>query len=128
MCMPWTVAFHPDFEPEFDALPRAVQDELLAAANALKRIGPTQGRPLVDTLNGSSHSNMKELRFKADDGEWRVAFAFDPEQMAILLVAGDKSGISQARFYKSLVRKADARYAAHVKSVSKRGGTNAKNP
>ena len=41
---------------------------------------------------GSRHANMKELRFDADDGVWRVAFAFDPKRKAILLVAGDKSG------------------------------------
>jgi hypothetical protein len=35
---------------------------------------------------------MKELRFDAADGVWRVAFAFDPNRRAILLAAGDKSG------------------------------------
>lgn len=54
----------------------------------------------MDTLNGSKHANMKEMRFSAADGEWRVAFAFDPERNAIVLVAGDKSGGSQKRFYK----------------------------
>ena len=37
-------------------------------------------------------ANMKELRLSAADGEWRVAFAFDPERRAVLLVAGEKSG------------------------------------
>jgi hypothetical protein len=40
------------------------------------------------------------LRFKADGGVWRVTYAFDPEREAILLVAGDKSGVSEIRFYK----------------------------
>jgi hypothetical protein len=61
------------------------------------------GRPWVDTLKGSDHANMKELRFDAADGVWRVAFAFDPNRQAILLVAGDKSGGSQAKFYKWLL-------------------------
>ena len=39
---------------------------------------------------------MKELRFDAADGVWRVAFAFDPRRHAILLVAGDKSGVKPA--------------------------------
>ena len=43
-----------------------------------------------DPLNGSKHANMTALRFDAGDGVWRVAFAFDPERKAILLVAGDK--------------------------------------
>jgi hypothetical protein len=73
---------------------------LLAHAEVLADFGPALGRPHVDTLAGSRHANMKELRFNAVDGVWRVAFAFDPERRAILLVAGDKSGMSQARFYK----------------------------
>ena len=43
---------------------------------------------------------MKELRFSAADGEWRVAFTFDTKRKAILLVAGDKSGASEKRFYR----------------------------
>lgn len=107
--MAWTVLHHPDFEKEFDALEEAVQDELLAAQQALDDRGPALGRPLVDTLNGSKHANMKEIRFKAADGVWRVAFAFDPHQQAIVLIAGDKFGGSEDRFYKQLMSRADAR-------------------
>lgn len=57
---------------------------------------------------------MKELRFSAADGEWRAAFAFDPRRKAILLVAGDKSGMSERRFYRELIRRADKRFDAHL--------------
>jgi hypothetical protein len=57
---------------------------------------------------------MKELRFDANDGVWRVAFAFDPKRHVILLVAGDKSGVSEKRFYKRLIAKADQRLDAHL--------------
>ena len=79
----------------------------------------------MDTLNGSRHANMKELRFDADDGVWRVAFAFDPKRAAILLVAGDKSGGSEERFYRQLIRTADERFDSHlarVKAKTKRKG------
>ncbi len=112
--MNWLVAFHPDFETEFDALLEEVQDELLAIASLLETFGPQLGRPHVDTLNGSQHTNMKELRFNAAGGVWRVAFAFDPERCAILLVAGDKSGGSEQRFYKQLIKKADRRFNQHL--------------
>ena len=81
----------------------------------LEQRGPQLGRPAVDTLKDSKHSNMKELRFDADNGVWRVAFAFDPQRKAILLVAGDKSGVSEKRFYKQLIRTADARFDDHLK-------------
>ena len=57
---------------------------------------------------------MKELRFDAADGVWRVAFAFDPRRQAILLVAGDKSGQSERRFYQRLIKTADRRFDAHL--------------
>lgn len=114
MVVDWQVRFHQEFEPEFDALPDDVQDELLAQAKSLGHFGPQLGRPRVDTLKGSSHANMKELRFDAADGVWRVAFAFDPKRRAILLVAGDKSGTSEKRFYRQLIEKADARFDRHL--------------
>jgi len=60
---------------------------------------------------------MKELRFKADGGVWRIAFAFDPKRNAILLVAGDKSGVSEAKFYQRLIEKADKRYKEHLDNL-----------
>jgi hypothetical protein len=116
----WTVEFADEFEPEFDALAAAVQDELLAQARVLERFGPTTSRPRVDTLKGSSHANMKELRFDADGGVWRVAFAFDPRRKAVLLVAGDKSGGSERRFYQRLIRVADARFDAHLARLKRK--------
>lgn len=114
--VPWAVLFQDDFLPEFEALGEAVQDELLAQLIPLQSEGPQLGRPQVDTLNGSKHANMKELRFKAAGGAWRVAFAFDPSRRAVLLVAGDKSGLKQGRFYKELIKRADARFNAWLKA------------
>ena len=114
MRVSWTVEIGDEFEPEFDALRKEVRLELLALTRLLQHFGPQLGRPRVDTLNGSRHANMKELRFSAADGVWRVAFAFDTRRKAILLVAGDKSGLSERRFYRELIRKADARFDAHL--------------
>ena len=110
----WKAFFHPKFKVEFDELSQAVQDELLASLTPLRVYGPELGRPEVDTLKGSAFANMKELRFKADGGVWRVAFAFDPKRAAILLVAGDKSGVSEKKFYTRLINKADKRYQEHL--------------
>ena len=112
--MNWQVVFHHEFEPEFAALVDGVQDELLAHALLLRDYGPGLGRPTVDTLKGSKHANMKELRFRQGKEVWRVAFAFDPSRQAVLLVAGDKSGADQRLFYKRLIDKADTRLAHHL--------------
>lgn len=115
----WTVRLHNAFEPEFEALAEAVQDELLAQAQVIETFGPAAGRPRVDTLNGSKHANMKELRFDADDGVWRAAFAFDPKREAIILVAADKSGGSEKKFYKRLIKTADDRFDQHLEALKK---------
>ena len=112
--MSWVVEIGAEFEPEFFRLREDVRTEILALARLLQQLGPQLGRPRADTLNGSRHANMKELRFSAADGEWRVAFAFDTKRKAILLVAGDKSGGSEKRFYRELIRKADDRFDAHL--------------
>jgi len=117
--MPWIVRFDDEFEHEFLALSQGVQDELLAAARLLAEYGPQLGRPYVDTLKGSKHANMKELRFDAVGGVWRVALAFDPRRQGILLAADDKSGVSGNRFYKQLIAKADRRFAAHLARLKK---------
>ena len=64
---------------------------------------------------------MKEMRFGAVDGEWRLAFA--PERSAILLVAGDKSGASTRRFYRALIRRADERFDSHLVRLANEGGS-----
>jgi hypothetical protein len=112
--MAWTVAFFAAFEAEFDAFPEEVQDAILARVVLLEREGPQLGRPHADTLKGSRHTNMKELRCTASDGAWRIAYVFDPDRKAILLTAWDKSGGSEKRFYRRLIAKADERFDRHL--------------
>jgi hypothetical protein len=119
--MAWLVQFHDEFELE--RLPEEIQDELFARLKVLSEFGPQLGRPNVDTLNGSSFPNMKELRFRKD-GLWRFAFAFDSLQQAIVLVGGDKEGKNQSKFYNNLIKVADARFSDHlwkIKSTLKKG-------
>ena len=119
--MTWTVLFHNAFDAEFEALVNELQDELLAHAKLLAEFGPNLGRPTVDTLKGSQHANMKELRFSWNAQVWRVAFAFDPQRQAILLVGGDKGGADQRRFYKRLLTVADERYDDHLGTLNQSG-------
>ena len=117
--MRWPVVFHPAFRRELKALPSPVYDKLISFALLLEEYGPSLGRPTVDTLSGSRHPNMKELRVRAGSkagggGVWRVAFAFDPDRQAILLVAGDKSKVESRRFYARLIREADERFDAYL--------------
>ena len=120
--MSWSVLFHEEFDDEFGRLSEDVQDNLLAAAKAVQIAGPKAGRPHVDTLQGSKHANMKELRFTAHGGRevWRAAFAFDPARNAVVLVAGDKQGGNERLFYKRLIKIADARFDSHLRKMEPR--------
>ena len=115
--MTWIVLLHDAFGNEFALMPESLQDELLAHANLLAQFGPNLGRPTIDTIKASRHANMKELRFTWSNEIWRVAFAFDPQRQAILLVGGDKGGADQRRFYKRLISVADYRYDEHLATL-----------
>ena len=125
--MEWVVEYDAAFVAELDAIARdtgstAVLEEVAALALLLRRFGPHLKRPHCDTLSGSKHANMKELRFTLPDGEWRVAFAFDPRRSAILLVGGSKSGTPEKRFYRELIRVADKRFDAHLQELKRKKG------
>jgi hypothetical protein len=120
--MDWDVRFDPAFAAEAKGFARGVQLEIAALAGLLRQFGPQLRRPHCDTLNRSKHANMKELRFTLPDREWRIAFAFDPQRQAILLVGGSKSGTSEKQFYRDLIRVADARFSEHLKSLSPKEG------
>jgi hypothetical protein len=113
----WTVLFHPEFDTQFQAMEEGLQNELLAHAMLLRDFGPNLGRPAVDTLKGSRHANMKELRFAWEGGVWRIAFAFDPRRQSILLAGGNKASANQQRFYERLIATADRRFDEHVAAL-----------
>ena len=117
----WQVLFHPEFDAEFRRMRVGLQDELLAHAKLLQDFGPSLGRPTVDTLKGSRHGNMKELRFGWEGEVWRIAIAFDPKRNAILLAGGDKKGVDQRRFYRKLIATADRRFDDYLAGFGARG-------
>lgn len=129
----WSVEFHPACEAWADQLHQADAEALLAAIRVLRDQGPTLGRPLVDTVKGSRHTNMKELRpGSTGRTEVRVLFAFDLERQAILLVGGDKSSdwkgwyvrnipIADDRFDEHQARLTAARAKQTTRASSKTG-------
>ena len=114
----WKIIKHPQFAAEVAGLHKIVQDGLKDAIQRLEKGGPNLTRPHVDTLNvkgyTDKHHNVKELRFNAAGGVWRVIFILDPKRQAVLLAAGDKKGKNEKRFYDRLIRTALRRYADHL--------------
>ncbi|MEX1038247.1 MAG: type II toxin-antitoxin system RelE/ParE family toxin [Acidimicrobiia bacterium] len=99
------------------SLDESSYEQVVAALEILRDGGPTVGRPLVDTVKGSRHKNMKELRpGSSGKTELRVLFAFDPEREAVLLVAGDKAG-NWKGWYKQCIPRADDLFDMHLKTI-----------
>ena len=89
------------------------------ALDLLERRGPALGRPAVDSVRGSRHHNMKELR--STGGHLRALFAFDPRRRAVVLVGGDKTN-DWTGWYTRNIGRADALYDQHLRSMGKEGG------
>jgi hypothetical protein len=93
-----------------DSLECAAYTRVVQAIDTLADVGPGLGRPLVDTIHGSTIANLKELR----PGTIRILFAFDPWRDSILLVAGDKSG-RWKEWYRESIPIAEHRYERYLK-------------
>ncbi|MDO4884307.1 MAG: type II toxin-antitoxin system RelE/ParE family toxin [Rothia sp. (in: high G+C Gram-positive bacteria)] len=94
--------------------------QVVAALEVLEGEGPSLGRPLVDSIKGSKHRHMKELRpGSSGNSEIRILFAFDPLRQAILLVAGDKAG-QWEKWYRKNIPRADRLYQEHLDNLKKR--------
>lgn len=106
-----------DFDVWFTSLGYDAKVEVIAKVELLKTFGHQLSRPHADTLKGSKHANMKELRGRTATQVLRVAFALDPSRNAILLVGGNKSGVNEKRFYKALINRADLLYDAHLRKL-----------
>lgn len=117
--MAWEVEVSDEFRDWYEALDEQEQASVTFSVDLLRIDGPALGRPHVDTVKGSRHANMKELRVQHQGKPWRVLFAFDPRRMAYLILAGDKKG--DPRWYQVNVPKADAIYDRHLHEIRQGG-------
>jgi hypothetical protein len=101
----WAVVFVEEFDGWFNDLTQEQQEAIVMRMDVLKATGPALGRPIVDSIKGSRHRNMKELRVSAK-GTIRILFAFDPARQAVMLLGGDKSG-QWASWYQHAIPRAD---------------------
>ncbi|SCG50761.1 type II toxin-antitoxin system RelE/ParE family toxin [Micromonospora humi] len=106
----WDIYLVDEVRHWLDTLDANTHARVVQAIDLLAELGPGLGRPLVDTIHGSSIANLKELR----PGTVRILFAFDPWRSSALLVAGDKSGRWKA-WYQEAIPVAEHRYELYLK-------------
>lgn len=117
--MEWGVEYTDEFEAWWEALDEAEQESIDFGVRLLEEYGPMLRRPYSDTVSGSRHANMKELRVQHRGNPYRVLYAFDPRRAAILLIGGNKTG--DPRWYERIIPVADDLYDGHLATLRKEG-------
>ena len=115
----WDVEYTDEFEQWWHKLPQEAQDAVAHSVELLVRLGPSLGRPHVDTLKGSRIPNLKELRTQCRGRPYRTLFAFDPRRCALLLIGGNKGG--DRRWYERMIPLAERLYDEHLQQLRKEG-------
>lgn len=117
--MDWRVVFTEEYQAWLATLDSAAREDLRASIEVLRQYGPQTPRPHVDTLKGSRHANLKELRTQSRGRPLRSLFAFDPERRAVVLIGGDKTG--DKRFYERMIPLAEALLDRHLEELKEEG-------
>ena len=115
----WEIEFTDEFERWWNGLSEDEQVSVDSAVRLLAMVGPTLRYPYSSGVNGSRHSRMRELRVQHEGRPYRVLYAFDSRRIALLLVAGDKTG--NERWYEENVPLADRLYDEHLAVLEKEG-------
>lgn len=118
--MPFAVNTSDEFDNWFSPLVEALQDDILFVVRLLQEHGPQLRRPYADTLEGTSLSNLKELRVQHRGEPYRILFAFDPKREALLLIGGNKAG--DKRWYKRMIPLAEAIFEKHLETLDEEEG------
>ncbi|MGY2797783.1 hypothetical protein ACVWV0_001959 [Ewingella americana] len=115
----WDINTTDLFDAWFEIQDERVREDVLAIIGILSEDGPMLGRPFADSVRGSKHPNLKELRIQSRGDPFRAFFAFDPTRQGIILCAGCKVGLNEEYFYKDMIAIADAEYSKHLLKTSK---------
>ncbi|WP_029461148.1 type II toxin-antitoxin system RelE/ParE family toxin [Solidesulfovibrio alcoholivorans] len=111
------VEYTDEFEQWWEALTDSQQEDVAAIVEELERRGANLPYPYSSKIQSSKYSHMRELRIQSGGHPLRVFYAFDPRRIAMLLIAGDKTGDDM--FYEHMVPVADNLYAVHIEELKK---------
>jgi hypothetical protein len=112
--MAWEVETTDEYDAWFTEQTGDSQASIRMKVELLTEYGPHLPRPHADTLKGSKLSNLKELRAQTENHVFRVAFLFDEERKAVILIGGDNKGKDEKRFYRKLIKQAEEIYEVYL--------------
>jgi hypothetical protein len=106
-----------EFAEWYDGLEERHRERVAAGVDLLEQTGIALGFPYSSAIEGSA-SALRELRIQSHGHAMRVFYAFDPQRDAVVLIGGDKTGVSDERFYREYIRQAERilrEYVAELK-------------
>lgn len=98
------IIYTDEFADWFAGLDEKDQDAVAHLVELLDIKWLALGAPYSSDIKGSKRS-LRELRSNQHNHPLRVIYAFSPEQNAVLIIGGDKTG--NPRFYEEIVPKAE---------------------
>ena len=113
-----------EFTEWWNGLTEAEQIAVAKVVGVLEEKGPDLKRPYVGKIEGSKKiPNLKELVIQYGGDPYRVFFAFDPRQAAILLLGATKTGGKKAQvtWYKERIAEVEPIYEQYIKELQKEG-------
>ena len=113
----WDVEYTDEFEVWWNALDAEAQEDIDVIVHLLEAVGPALTRPHADTVKGARYRNMRELRVQSQGRPIRILYVFDPRRTAILLIGGDKTGLTDERFYGTFIPIAERLYGEHLETI-----------
>lgn len=119
--MAWEIEVTDEFRRWYDNLSEREQDDVTAVVDLLAAEGVRLSRPQSASIANARNAHMRELIVQSGGHPIRVFYAFDPRQTAILLIGGDKTGVSNRRFYARYIRIADNLYDEYIAELEREG-------
>lgn len=112
---PWEIQMSEQVAEFLEAQPLEVQERIDMVLTVLSAEGPSLGRPLADSISNSKIRNLKELRItSSSNSAIRILYCFTKSRIALLLVAGDKSG-EWSTWYQEAIEEAEETYERFTK-------------
>lgn len=115
----WEIEYTDEFGAWWNTLDEYEQESVATGVELLRQLGPQLPRLHADTVKGSIHTHMNELRTQHRGLPIRTLFAFDPRRVAIPLIGGEKTG--DDRFYDRMIPLADRLYDEHLATLHREG-------
>lgn len=110
----WKIRQTPEFEDWFLNSDQKLQNDIVENVEILRQFCPHLSRPHVDTIKGSSITNLKELRFRSNKRVIRIFFVFDPDRNGVLVIGGNKAGSGDKNFYERMIKLSENIYKRYI--------------